>query len=227
MTAQLFLEQVASDYRRVASCQLDLREVEARRNTAEGATALERAGVVSRPVAPLAVGQHLAAQHGGAVDLARVFGPWIGTVEKTGLQSRYGATFGDVLGPLVLAALDNSPAGTSLPDWSGRVGEMWCAEFFVAAAEILRSPALLSGSHIEGRAITTARQGSADITETANKVVALAEAFRAVEDVRVSAAGNVPKVELVLSGDVLSKAELDQLMAGAETIGADVAILPS
>jgi hypothetical protein len=52
------LDQLASDYRRVASPELDLREVEAKRNSDDGATALTRAGVLNRPVAPLAVGQY-------------------------------------------------------------------------------------------------------------------------------------------------------------------------
>jgi hypothetical protein len=70
MTAQLFLAQVASDYRRVASLELDLREVEQRRNSDQGAAALERAGVVSRPVAPLAVAQYLASfEHAPDADL--------------------------------------------------------------------------------------------------------------------------------------------------------------
>lgn len=80
----LFLAQMASDYRRVASCSTDLREVEARRNTQEGATALQRAGVVSRPVAPLAVGQYLAAyERGGEGDLTRAVEPWVLHPQRT------------------------------------------------------------------------------------------------------------------------------------------------
>ncbi|OBJ88708.1 hypothetical protein A9W97_15350 [Mycobacterium gordonae] len=224
MTSQLFLEQVASDYRRVASCSLDLREVEARRNTAQGTRILEHAGVANRPVAPLAVGQHLAGDE-RAADLASVVAPWL--VSTAELDSQCVAAFGDVLGPLVQAALNNSRADTSigLPSWSKRVGEMWCQEFLAAGAEILNCPALLSRSHIDGRGAS--RQDSADITETTNAVVALAETFRRVADVRVSVTGHLPKIGLVLAGDALSKDELDRLAISAQNIPAEVTILPS
>ena len=163
MTAQLFLEQVASDYRRVASCALDLGEVEARRNSDQGAAALERAGVVSRPVAPLAVGQYLAAhQHAAAGDLARVLQPWMSSAQDADLQSQYAVAFGDVLGPLVQAAMDTlrvrSPI--ALPSWSGAVGETWCEEFIAAGAQILKRPALLGRSQIEGQVTDASQQGS-------------------------------------------------------------------
>lgn len=225
MTAQLFLEQMASDYRRVASCQLDLREVEARRNSDEGTKALERAGVVSRPVAPLAVGQHLASQRSGKRDLASVFEPWIATPENSDRDSPYAAVFGEVLGPLIIVALDNSPSDPALPGWSGRVGEVWCAEFLAAGAEILKWPALLSRSHIEGRVLKASRYDTADFTETANKVVAVAQGFRRVEDVRVSAAGTVPRVELVLAGDGLTREELTHFINEIKHLHAEVAIL--
>lgn len=227
MTAQLFLEQVASDYRRVASCQLDLWQVETRRNSDEGARTLQHAGVLSRPVAPLVVGQHLVAQRTGDVDLASVFEPWIVTAETSHLESPYAAAFGDVLGPLVLAAVNDSPINSSLPVWSDRVGDTWCTEFLAAGAEILKRPASLSGSRFESRVVMTSRQGSADITETANKVVALAEGFRRVEDIRVNAAGSVPKVDLLLAGDALTSDEFTRFMASAQKIPADVTILPS
>lgn len=224
MTSQLFLEQVASDYRRVASCSLDLREVEARRNTMQGNRILEYAGVASRPVAPLAVGQHLAADE-HAADLASVVAPWL--ISTAEVDSQCAAAFGDVLGPLVQAALNNSSTDTSigLPSWSRRVGEMWCQEFLAAGAEILNCPALLSRSHIDGRGLS--RQESADITETTNAVVALAETFRRVADVRVSATGHLPKIGLVLAGDALSQDELDRFAISAQNIPAEVTILPS
>ena len=227
MTAQLFLEQVASDYRRVASCELDLREMEARRNSDSGAAALERAGVVSRPVAPLAIGQYLAAHERSTDgDLASVLEPWMSSVEDADAQSQYAAAFGDVLGPLVQAALDNSRehTPTALPGWSGHVGERWCEEFLAAGAQILKRPALLNHSPIEGQVVLASRQGSVDVTETINNVVALAEAFRRVADVRVSAAGNLPKIDLVLSGDALSKDEFDRFTSSVQNMPADVTI---
>ncbi len=149
--------------------------------------------------------------------------------EDADLESQYAAAFGDVLGPLVQAALNNSPAPTSivLPSWSGHVGDMWCEEFLAAGASILQWPALLTGSQIEGRGVMASRQGSVDVTETTNTVVALAEAFRRVQDVRVSAAGNLPKVDLVLSGEALRKDEFDRFMSSVRNLPADVRILPS
>ncbi|MDP7724547.1 hypothetical protein [Mycobacterium sp. TY814] len=226
MTAHLFLEQVASDYRRVASCQLDLRDVEARRTTDEGTKTLERCGVASRPVAPLAVGQHLAVQRAGKQDLASVFEPWIATAENADRASQYAAAFGEVLGPLIIVALDNSPTVPLLPGWSGRVGEVWCTEFLAAGAEILKWPALLADSHLEGRAVPASGCNTVDFTETANEVVAVAQGFRPVTDVRVSAAGAVPRVELVLAGDGLTRDELTRFVNGIKHLPAEVAILP-
>lgn len=230
VTSQLFLAQVASDYRRVASCELDLREVEARRNSDKGAAALERAGVVSRPVAPLAVGQYLAA-HECAADgnLASVLAPWMLSAEDVDLESQCAAAFGDVLGPLVQVALGESHdhAPVVLPSWSSQVGDAWCKEFLAAGAQILKRPALLSSSQIEGEVIISSRDGLVDVTDTINNVVALAEAFRPVEDVRVSAAGNKskPKIDLVLSGDRLRPDELNLFLSSVRDIPADVMIL--
>jgi hypothetical protein len=229
-TSQLFLEQTASDYRRVASPELNLREVEAQRNSDQGAAALKRAGVLSRSVAPLAVGQYLASREGAAQsDLASVLEPWIFAEEDADLESQYAAAFGDVLGPLVQAALDKSHDYTSmaLPSWSSRVGDMWCKEFLAAGAEILKDPGLLSSSQIEGRVTISSREGLVDATETINNVVALAEAFRPVEDVRVRLPGNKPKIDLVLSGDQLEVRELRQFYTSVQDIPADVMILPA
>jgi len=221
MTAQLFLEQMASDYRRVASCSLDLREVEARRDTPQGRKILEYAGVASRPVAPLAVGQYLAAEH--ASDLVDAVAPWLLPAEDA--EAPYAAAFGDVLGPLVQAALNNSRSAPSIPppDWSTQMGHLWCQEFLAAGAEILNCPALLTRSHIESRAAS--RQSSADITETTNTVVALAGKFRRVSDVRVSATGNLPQIELILAGGELSEDELDRFTRSAQNLPAVVTIL--
>lgn len=230
MTSRLFLEQVASDYRRVASLELDLREVEAQRNSDKGAAALQCARVVSRPVAPLAVGQYLASQQRAADgDLASVLEPWTLSAGDADRKSQYAAAFGEVLGPLLQVALDKSHDHTStvLPSWSRRVGRMWCEEFLVAGAEILKDPSLLSSSQIEREVTISSREGSIDAAETINKVVALAEAFRPVGDVRVSAAGNKPKIDLVLSGDGLGPDELNLFLGSVQDIPADVMILPN
>lgn len=228
MTARLFLEQVASDYRRVASLELDLREVEAQRNSDKGVAALARAGVVSRPVAPLAVGQYLASQERAADgDLASVLKPWMGPADSGDRESQYAATFGEVLGPLLQVASDNSGDRPSAPGgWSGRVGHTWSEDFLMAGAEILKDPSLLGMSQSEGEMPAPSRAGSSDAPDAINKVVALAEAFRPVEDVRVSTAGNKPKIDLVLSGENLGPDELDSFMRGLRDIPAEVMILP-
>src|SRR5678810_1093148 len=92
-------------------------------------------------------------------------------------------------------------------DRSGRVGRSWCKEFLVAGSEILKDPSLLSSSQIEGRVTISSRDGLVDATEDINNVVALAEAFRPVEDVRVRATGDKPKVDLILSGEMLEESE--------------------
>lgn len=230
MTARLFLEQVASDYRRVASLELDLREVEAQRNSVKGVATLERAGVVSRPVAPLAVGQYLASQERAAAgDLASVLEPWMLSAEDADRESHYAAAFGEVLGPLLQVALDkpHDRASTPLPSWSSRVGHMWCEEFLVAGAEILKDPTLLTSSQIGREMTIPSRDGAIDAPEVINKVVALAEAFRPVEDVRVSGPGKRPKIDLVLSGDRLGPDELNLFLGSVRDIPVEVMILPN
>lgn len=230
-TSQLFLEQLASDYRRVASPTLDLREVEAQRKSKKGVAVLEYNGVLSRPVAPLAVGQYLVSHERAAhPDLASVLEPWISAEEDADrLESQYVAAFGVVLGPLVEVALDKSHhhSSTVLPSWSSHVGDMWCGEFLAAGAQILKHPALLSPSQVEGQVIMTSRQGLGDVTETINNVVALAKDLRPVEDVRVSGAGIWPKIDLTLSGDALRPEEFAQFMTSVQEIPADVMILPA
>ncbi len=75
--------------------------------------------------------------------------------------------------------------------------------------------------------IISSRDGLVDVTETINNVVALAEVFRPVEDVRVSAAGNEnkPKIDLVLSGDGLRPDELNLFLSSVQDIPADVMVL--
>lgn len=226
-TSQLFLEQTASDYRRVASPNLNLRKVEAQRSSDKGRRALMQAGVSTQSVAPLAVGQYLASREVDAhSDLASVLEPWI-FAQQDAKQSE--AAFGKVLGPLVRVALDQSHDHKSmvLPDWAGRVGDSWCKEFLVAGSEILKDPSLLSSSQIEGRVTISSREGLVDATETINNVVALAEAFRPVEDVRVRATEDKPKIDLILSGDVLEEGEFRQFMTSVQDMDADVMILPT
>lgn len=230
MTARLFLEQVASDYRRVASLELDLRDVEAQRNSGSGAAALARARVASRPAAPLAVGQYLASgQRAADTDVANTLRPWMSSADGAAFEARCAAVFGEVLGPLVQVALDEAPdhASMMLPDWSSVVGDLWCKEFLVAGAEILKDPSLLNSPHIERGVAVSPREAPIDVPETINNVVALAAAFRQVDDVRVSAAGNKPKIDLVLSGDALSPDELDRFLSLVQGVPAVVAILPS
>ncbi|KKC05284.1 hypothetical protein AWC17_25750 [Mycobacterium nebraskense] len=230
MTARLFLAQVASDYRRVASVELDLRAVEAQRTSGTGVAALERAGVVSRPVAPLVVGQYLASQERAAdADLESVLQPWMVSADDADLESQCAAAFGEVLGPLVRVALNQAHDHTSmvLPDWSSGVGDLWCKEFLVAGAEILKDLSLLSSSEIQGGVTISSGDGPTDAPETINKVVALAEAFRPVEDVRVSGPGNQPKIDLVLSGDRLGPDELNLFLRSVQDLPADVMILPN
>jgi hypothetical protein len=226
-TSQLFLEQTASDYRRVALPELNLLSGEAQRKSAESRSALKRARVSNRSVAPLAVGQYLASREAApGPDLANALGPWM-FGQRTTRQSE--AAFGSVLGPLVRVALDQSHdhASLALPDWSSRVGDAWCKEFLVAGSEILRDPSLLSSWQIEGRVAISSREGLVDATDTINNVVALAEAFRPVEDVRVSGAGSEPKIDLVLSGKILEERELRQFYTSVHDISADIFILPT
>ncbi|WP_231614304.1 hypothetical protein, partial [Mycobacterium nebraskense] len=82
----------------------------------------------------------------------------------------------------------------------------------------------LLGRH---RVTISSGDGPTDAPETINKVVALAEAFRPVEDVRVSGPGNQPKIDLVLSGDRLGPDELNLFLRSVQDLPADVMILPN
>jgi hypothetical protein len=128
---------------------------------------------------------------------------------------------------LVQVALDESNDRPSmvLPDWSSRVGDLWCKEFLVAGSEILKDPRLLSFSQIEGH-VTISGRDSGDVTETINNVVAFAEAFRPVKDVRVRPPASKPKIDLVLAGKILEPIELRQFYTSVGDI-ADVFIVPT
>ena len=225
-TSQLFLEQTASDYRRVASPHLDLREVEAQRKSDEGRDALRQARVANRSVAPLVVGQYLASREASRSDLASVLEPWI-FPGRNGKQAE--VSFGKVLGPMVHVALDEPRdyASMKLPDWSSRVGALWCKEFLIAGSEILKDKRLLGSSRIEGLVTISSHEGLIDAAETINNVVALAEAFRPVEDVRVRAALGKPQIDLFLSGKMLDESELTQLLTSVDELPADVFIVPT
>lgn len=116
---------------------------------------------------------------------------------------------------------------TVLPGWSSRVGDTWCKEFLVAGAELLKAPSLLSSSPIDSDVTIASRNDSIDAPEAINKVVALAEAFRPVEDIRVSAIGHKPKIDIVLSGGRLRPDELDLFLRSVQGMPAEVTILPS
>jgi hypothetical protein len=226
-TSRLFLDQLASDYRRVGPPELDLRELEDKRNSDRGVAVLERAGVVSRPVAPLAVGQYLAFhERAPHRQLRAVLLPWLFSEPALDSESRYAASFGDVLGPLVRVALDRTQ--TEFPSWSDHVGAIWCEEFLAAGAQILKYPALLNPSQAEEQVVVVGpRQDTVDVTATVDHVLSLAAELRPVEDVRVNAAGGKPKIDLVLSGDKLEEDEFRQFMTSVEDVPADVMIIPT
>ncbi len=226
-TSRLFLDQLASDYRRVGPPELDLREIESKRNSHSGAAILKRAGVVSRPVAPLAVGQYLAFYERPLQrNLESVFSPWLSSQQALDGELLYAATFGDVLGPLVQVVLDFYPA--ELPSWSDYVGDIWCEQFLASGARILRDPMLLRPSQTEELLVVNPRQAAVDVTATLDHVLSLAAELRPpVEDVRVSEAWSKPKIDLILSGARLEEDEFRQFMANVEDLPADITILPT
>jgi hypothetical protein len=146
-TAQLFLGQIRSDYRRVASPELDLRLLEELRKSVEGRFVLDRAGLSSdRSVAVLAVGQHLASRTGAdPSDVGAALESWIDPDDNLNVLERYEISFGEVLGPVVLAlALSGSREDGGfeiyVPRWVSHVGPDWCLEFIEAGARILQTP---------------------------------------------------------------------------------------
>ncbi|MEE6135335.1 hypothetical protein SKC41_03205 [Mycobacterium sp. 050128] len=149
-TAQLFLGQVRSDYRRVAWPELELYRLEEARKSEEGRFVLDSAGLSSdRSVAVLAVGRYLASSTGPEPSEVRAaFEPWIDPDDNLNARERYVTSFGEVLGPVVqlALALNRSPdtPDTSfdfiLPSWVSRVGPPWCLQFLEAGARILQTP---------------------------------------------------------------------------------------
>lgn len=231
-TARLFLEQLVSDFRRVASPDLDLQSLEARRKSIEGTAILEAAGVhESRSLAPLAVGQHLASDQSSArPSLTTAMTPWLVDEGDADLASRSLAAFGSVLGPVVQLGLQKSPHITPpklLPGWSGYVGDVWCEEFLVEGAAILRDPSSLNSFRIHGTALVSSRQRTVEVTQTIDDVIRLAADFRPVADVRVGAPGDRPKLDIVLAGEPLRPKEFAQFMQGVADLHIDVMILPN
>jgi hypothetical protein len=138
-TAQLFLSQLRSDFRRVAAPSVDLADVELQRQTHQWVTALEKHGIKNRPVAILAVGQYLALDQTEDVDLEVALKPWLGAADHSDKMEWFETTFGPVVGPLVHLALSRTPeAPQQLPRWASKVGDDWCHQFLTAGAQELR-----------------------------------------------------------------------------------------
>jgi nucleoside phosphorylase len=148
-TAQLFLGQVRSDYRRVAWPELDLYGLEEARKSEDGRIVLDSARLSSdRSVAVLAVGQHLASRRGAAPsEVLGALERWIDPNDNLDVRERYEISFGEVLGPVVRLALDiiRSPDDSAidiiLPRWAYYVGIPWCLQFLETGARILQAPA--------------------------------------------------------------------------------------
>ncbi len=230
-TSRLFLEQLISDYRRVASPKIDLQAIERRRRSEHGAAILESAGVVpNRPVAPFAVAERLILHqkftHSG-LEIAMDY--WVSAERNTGAGSPYATAFGDVLGSLIEVALGetHTRSSTGLPTWSDHVGEKWCEDFLQAGAAIVRNPALLDSSHPDWNVFVSHRRGSVDVAQVVDEILRIVSDYRPVEDVRVRAAGSRPKIDLILSGDNLRPSEFNEIMRRVDDAPADVMILPN
>ncbi|GAB5901828.1 hypothetical protein [Mycolicibacterium mageritense] len=132
ITAERFLDQVRSDYRRV-SPDLPLREAEQWRHSPEGIAALNEAHVSNESVGVLAVGELLDLN----LSIRRLYG-WM---HRDNLDMKaFTSTFGEVLGPVVRATL--LPPPTRLPVWGpdleSEAGQLWTQAFVLAGARRLR-----------------------------------------------------------------------------------------
>lgn len=137
-TAQLFLSQLRSDYRRVAVPGVELTDVEERRQQADWAARLEEAGIKNCSVAILAVGQYLDSDRTAYIGTA--LKPWISPEDHSDEVARFENTFGPVVGPVVLLALSEAhDEPQHLPSWAADTGDDWSVDFIKAGAEELRS----------------------------------------------------------------------------------------
>lgn len=135
-TAQRFLSQLRSDYRRMAVRDIDLVAVEEQRKWYPNiwTDALAKFDVENCPVAILAVGQYLATDR--SANLATALKPWIPLEDD---PASFISSFGPVVGPVVKLALSEKPEpALELPSWAEHVGVAWCEEFLNAAAQELR-----------------------------------------------------------------------------------------
>ncbi|TMS45965.1 hypothetical protein [Mycobacterium sp. DBP42] len=134
-TAHYFLEQLRSDYRRVATPSVDLEDYDKCRLSEDWQVALNKAGISNRSVAVFAVGQYLASDR--TQPIATALKTWTdGTGPNT--EAAFARLFGDVVGPLVQLALTFDDHPEKLPSWANKVGSEWCSEFLVAGAKELR-----------------------------------------------------------------------------------------
>jgi hypothetical protein len=137
-TARLFLNQLRSDYRRVAFPNIHLDDIEEQRKSPEWASALKAQGIPNRSVAVLAVGQYLASDQTQDAGLETVLKPWLAAAEDPDNVEGFESTFGTVVGPLVLVAVYQTLAPDQVPGWADQVGEDWGRQFIIAGAQELR-----------------------------------------------------------------------------------------
>lgn len=136
-SAQRFLGQLRSDYRRVALPEVNLAEVERLRQWDTWSAELESHEIDNCSVAILAVGQYLASDRSS--DLITVLRPWISANDSSSETWWFENSFGSVIGPIVQLALSGADEPKELPKWAGEVGNEWCEQFLKTGAEELRA----------------------------------------------------------------------------------------
>jgi hypothetical protein len=136
-SAQRFLSQLRSDYRRVALPKVNLAEVERLRQWDKWSAELESADINNCSVAILAVGQYLASDRSS--DLLSALAPWISANDFSSEMWWFENAFGSVIGPVVQLALSGADEPEELPKWAGVVGNEWCKLFLKTGAEELRA----------------------------------------------------------------------------------------
>jgi hypothetical protein len=147
-TAQLFLNQLRSDFRLVAYPHIDLPRIdELMHNDPDWAKALEENGILDEngirdsSVAILAVGRYLASDPTEQLRLENLLEYWTPAVEDPGTMEWFESTLGPVVGPIVHLALSQTsqiPTPDQLPGWASEVGDDWCREFLNAGAQELQ-----------------------------------------------------------------------------------------